>query len=106
MTIRQVDIHPEALAEAEAAVAWYAERSSRAPAAFIEEIDNTIQSILKAPKRWPILEWIFGGCLCFNFHTQLCIVRNQTISSKSSQSPMAGEGQAIGRRGIVRPIRS
>jgi hypothetical protein len=38
MTIRQVEIHPEALAEAEAAVAWHGERSSRAPAAFIEEI--------------------------------------------------------------------
>lgn len=59
MTIRQVDIHPEALAEAEAAVAWYAERSSRAPAAFIEEIDNAIQSILNAPKRSPIFELNF-----------------------------------------------
>jgi plasmid stabilization system protein ParE len=56
MTIRQVDIHPDALAEAEAAVAWYAERSSRAPAVFIEEIDNAIQSILNAPKRWPIFD--------------------------------------------------
>jgi hypothetical protein len=42
MSPRQVEIHPEALAEAEAAVAWYAERSSRAPAAFIEEIDKAI----------------------------------------------------------------
>jgi hypothetical protein len=37
-----VEIHPDALAEAEAAVAWYGERSSRAPAAFIEEIDSAI----------------------------------------------------------------
>jgi plasmid stabilization system protein ParE len=50
MTIRQVEIHPDALAEAEAAIAWYADRSSRAPAAFIEEIDRAIQSILSAPK--------------------------------------------------------
>ena len=56
MTIRQVEIHPDALAEAEAAVAWYAERSSRAPAAFIEEVDNTIQAILNAPKRWPVFD--------------------------------------------------
>jgi plasmid stabilization system protein ParE len=56
MTIRQVEIHPDALAEAEAAVSWYAERSSRAPAAFIEEIDNAIQSILNVPERWPIFE--------------------------------------------------
>lgn len=56
MTTRQVEIHPEALAEAEAAVIWYGERSSRAPAAFIEEIDKAIQSILDAPQRWPIFD--------------------------------------------------
>jgi len=33
-----------------------AERSSRAPAAFIEEIDKAIDSILNAPKRWPVFE--------------------------------------------------
>jgi hypothetical protein len=43
MTARQVEIHPEALAEAAAAVMWYGERSSRAPAAFIEEIENAIE---------------------------------------------------------------
>jgi plasmid stabilization system protein ParE len=67
MTIRQVDIHPDALAEAESAVAWYAERSSRAPAAFIEEIDNAIQSILNAPERWPIFESDFRRVPLFRF---------------------------------------
>jgi len=67
MTIRQVEIHPDALAEAEAAVAWYAERSSRAPAAFIEEIDRAIQSILNAPKRWPIFESDFRRVPLFRF---------------------------------------
>jgi plasmid stabilization system protein ParE len=56
MTTRQVEIHPGALAEAEAAVSWYVERSSRAPVAFLEEIDRAIESILNAPKRWPIFE--------------------------------------------------
>ena len=56
MIIRQVEIHPEALAEAAAAVEWYGERSSRAPAAFIEEIENAVESILDAPNRWPIYE--------------------------------------------------
>lgn len=56
MTTKQIEIHPEALAEAEAAVIWYGERSSRAPAAFIEEIDNAIKSILDAPRRWPIFD--------------------------------------------------
>src|SRR5438067_10404855 len=56
MRTRQVEIHPEAVTEAEAAVAWFAERSSRAPAAFIEQIDKAIDSILNAPKRWPVFE--------------------------------------------------
>lgn len=56
MTTRQAEIHPEALAEAEAAIIWYGERSSRAPAAFIEEIDNAIKSILDAPRRWPVFD--------------------------------------------------
>jgi plasmid stabilization system protein ParE len=61
MTIRQVEIHPDALAEAEAAIAWYADRSSRAPAAFIEEIDRAIQSILSARNAGLSLSQIFGG---------------------------------------------
>lgn len=65
MTIRQVEIHPDALAEAEVAVAWYAERSSRAPAAFVE--DNAIQAILNAPKRWPIFESDFRRVPLFRF---------------------------------------
>ena len=56
MTVRQIEIHPEALSEAEAAILWYGERSSRAPAAFIEELERAITSIVDAPKRWPIYE--------------------------------------------------
>ncbi|HWS17780.1 MAG TPA: type II toxin-antitoxin system RelE/ParE family toxin [Candidatus Elarobacter sp.] len=67
MTIRQVEIHPDALAEAEAAVSWYVECSSRAPVAFIEEIDKAIQSILNAPQRWPIFESNFRRAPLFRF---------------------------------------
>lgn len=67
MKSRQVEIHPDALDEAEAAVAWYAERGSRAPAAFIEEIDDAIQAILNAPKRWPIFELDFRRAPLFRF---------------------------------------
>jgi plasmid stabilization system protein ParE len=72
MTTRQVEIHPDALAEAEAAVSWYVERSSRAPVAFLEEIDKAIESILNAPKRWPTLNRIVGECLFCDFHALLC----------------------------------
>jgi plasmid stabilization system protein ParE len=67
MTIRQVEIHPADLAEAEAAVASYAERSSRAPVAFIEEIDKALQSFLNTPKRWPIFESDFRRIPLFRF---------------------------------------
>ena len=56
MKARQIEIHPEAVAEAEAAIDWYAERSSRAPTAFMEELDKAIESIREAPKRWPIFD--------------------------------------------------
>ena len=52
----QVEIHPQALVEAEAALDWYAERSSRAPTAFLDEIDKAIKSIQDSPKRWPVFE--------------------------------------------------
>jgi toxin ParE1/3/4 len=56
MTERQIEIHPEALAEAEAALLWYGERSARAPIVLMQEIENAIQSIADAPKRWPVYE--------------------------------------------------
>jgi toxin ParE1/3/4 len=59
MTTKQVEIHPEALAEAGAAIAWYAERSSNAPQEFIAEVDKAIDSIQASPKRWPVFE---AGC--------------------------------------------
>ncbi len=45
--------HPEAVAEARAARAWYAERSPLAAAAFMAELDHAIAQISKAPSRWP-----------------------------------------------------
>jgi plasmid stabilization system protein ParE len=62
MPASKVEIHPEALAEAEAAFAWYAERSDRAPAALVAEIDRAIASIVKAPHSWPLHE---GNCRRF-----------------------------------------
>src|SRR5258707_13314858 len=71
MTIRQVEIDPDVLDEAAAAVSWYVERSERAPAAFIEEIDKAIQSILNAPKRWPIFESDFRRVPLFRFPSSI-----------------------------------
>jgi toxin ParE1/3/4 len=54
VTDKPVVFHPEALAEAEAAAAWYADRSKRAAEIFISEIDRAISSIREAPNRWLI----------------------------------------------------
>ena len=51
-----------ALAEAQAAVAWYRERSVRAAEAFVSEIEKAIEGISQAPRRWPPFE---GGCRRF-----------------------------------------
>jgi hypothetical protein len=49
---RRIGFHPEALAEAVAAAAWYRERNAAAGAAFQAEVDHAIDRILEAPKRY------------------------------------------------------
>jgi plasmid stabilization system protein ParE len=56
MSGKPVEFHPEALAEAEAAVAWYRERSPRAAEAFADEVAKAVASISEAPQRWPIFD--------------------------------------------------
>lgn len=45
--------HPDAVAEAEEAREWYAERSLQAAAGFLDELDQAIASVVESPKRWP-----------------------------------------------------
>jgi plasmid stabilization system protein ParE len=47
-----VAFHPEAIAEARAARAWYAERSRAAAEAFIAELDRAVALIAADPERW------------------------------------------------------
>lgn len=49
-----VELHPEAIAEARAAYTWYAEHDISAANAFIAEFDHAIAQIAKAPERWPV----------------------------------------------------
>lgn len=48
-----LEIHPDALLEAEAGVAWYLERSRGAAEHFLAELERAIDLILEAPDRWP-----------------------------------------------------
>jgi len=79
MSGKPVEFHPEALAETEAAVAWYRERSLRAAEAFVGELSEAVATFSEAPQRWPIFE---AGCRCFPLHRfpYLVIYREQPLS--------------------------
>jgi plasmid stabilization system protein ParE len=53
MPAADLEIHPEALLEADAALAWYLERSRGAAEHFLADVDRAIELILEAPYRWP-----------------------------------------------------
>ena len=53
MPARRVDFHPDAVVEAQAAKAWYENRSAIAADAFVAELDHAIAQIVEAPNRWP-----------------------------------------------------
>jgi plasmid stabilization system protein ParE len=50
---RALEYLDDALAEAEAAARWYAERSPTAAFAFSEEIDAAESAIMRLPEAWP-----------------------------------------------------
>lgn len=54
MARRPINIHPEAVAEAQAAYRWYRERSETAAEAFLAELDRAIELISESPLRWPL----------------------------------------------------
>jgi toxin ParE1/3/4 len=47
-------LHAAAVAEYEAALDWYLERSPSAAANFANEVSLAIESIAAAPQRWPM----------------------------------------------------
>ncbi len=57
MSALGVQIHPAALAEADAAQEWYAKRSPGAAEAFLTELDNTIERISQHPDSYQLYEF-------------------------------------------------
>ena len=53
MSPRQIDVHPEAVAEAQATAQWYRERSALAADAFLVELDRAVERIAESPKMYP-----------------------------------------------------
>ena len=54
MSDKPLQLHPEALAEADGALIWYRERSQSAARAFIAEIQHALNRIVESPQRWPL----------------------------------------------------
>lgn len=50
----ELDVHPEALLEADAGLAWYLGRSRGAGERFYTELERAIDLILSAPLRWAV----------------------------------------------------
>ena len=57
MTGKSARIHPAALEEAEAAMAWYGKRSRAAAEAFLNELDRAITQISQHPERHQLYEF-------------------------------------------------
>lgn len=53
MASSDLNWHPEALAEAEAARDWYAARSPLAARGFLRELESAGRAVAEAPERWP-----------------------------------------------------
>ena len=53
MSPRQIEVHPDAVAEARAAAQWYRERSTFAADAFLGELDYAVKRIAKNPGMYP-----------------------------------------------------
>ena len=51
MPPRPIELHPEAIAEAQAAVRWYRQRSESAAVRFVEEMDAAVDRVAASPQR-------------------------------------------------------
>ena|SRR5579862_1101189 len=54
MRSKRLELHPEALAEADGALLWYRERSAGAARAFVSEVQRALNRVAEAPQRWPL----------------------------------------------------
>ena len=56
MVAKSLVLHPAALAESKAAVAWYLERSQTAASGFAASLAKALDRIVESPLRWPTAE--------------------------------------------------
>jgi plasmid stabilization system protein ParE len=53
MATKPLEIDPAALAELQAAVRWYLDRSEIAAAKFVTDLDRALELVSESPNRWP-----------------------------------------------------
>ncbi|OIO92438.1 MAG: hypothetical protein AUJ92_14165 [Armatimonadetes bacterium CG2_30_59_28] len=75
MGLAELELHPEAVAEAKATREWYAERSPRAAARFVIELDGALGRIREFPDLWP--SYLHGTRRCLLHHFPYQIVYRQ-----------------------------
>jgi plasmid stabilization system protein ParE len=63
----RIVFHPEAVAEASAAFAWYSTCDASAGRAFLAELDHAVQCVLEAPDAWPLSYGKTRRCLFERF---------------------------------------
>jgi len=88
MSSRQVDLHPEAVAEAQAAAQWYRERSVSAAHAFLTELDRAIEKIAEDPGIWPRI----GACLSARHSFALVYHWHERSSELAGSSRLRARG--------------
>jgi toxin ParE1/3/4 len=81
----EVELHPEAQHEAEAAYEWYADRSAQAAEGFALELDQAIFSIAENPTAWPL----------YLRHTRRYLLRRYPFAVVYRQKPTVVEVVAI-----------
>jgi toxin ParE1/3/4 len=66
-----LDFHPEAAAELENSVDWYAERSENAALRFIMAIEAALDKLVKDPERFPVVATAHRVCSVSGFPFQI-----------------------------------
>jgi plasmid stabilization system protein ParE len=96
-----VDIHPEAIAEAQAATQWYRERSPSAAAAYLAELDLAVAAIAENPEMWPRYAHGTRRYILHRFPFSLVKENIEKLPAglKSSLWPMADENLDTGNPG-------
>jgi toxin ParE1/3/4 len=61
------EFHPEALKEYHQAAIWYAEREPALALQFIAAVEDSIQRVVEAPKRWRVIDEDVRRCLTHVF---------------------------------------